>query len=80
MSRTNVDDNRREFLRRLGRTAAGAGLAALTGVLLVRNGDAAAAPACPNDQRCRCCGLARTCELPAAEALRAAPPREDDDA
>ena len=80
MNKSNSGDSRRELLRRVGRTAAVSGAAALTAVLLVRNGDATAAPACPNDQRCRCCGLARTCELPAAEALRVAPPREDDDA
>jgi len=79
-SRPNIDDSRREFFRRLGRAGAGAGRAALTTVLLVRNGDATAAPACPNGEQCRRCGLARTCGLPAAEARRTASIREDDDA
>ena len=80
MNEPNAGDSRRELLRRAGRTAAGAGVAALTGVLLIRNGDVAAAPACPRDGRCGCCGRAGTCELPAARALRAAPTRENDDA
>lgn len=80
MNKASFNDSRREALRRIGRYAAGGALAALTGGLLWRNGDATATPACPNGERCRRCGRAGTCALPPVEALRRQAAREDDNA
>ncbi len=79
MNRSSYRGGRREFFRRAGRYAAGAGLAVLAAVLLGRNGDATARPACAGGGRCRRCGLARTCALPQAEALRRRTDREGND-
>ena len=79
MDRSSFRGGRREFLRRLGRYAAGAGVAVLAAVLLGRNGDATARPTCAGNGRCRRCGLARTCALPQAEALRRRAEREGHD-
>ena len=80
MSDPRSDANRREFFRRMGRLAAGASLGAITAVLLVRNGDACAAPTCARDGRCGCCALGGTCSLPAARAERQHTERENGDA
>lgn len=79
MSEASFSPERREFFRRLGRRAAGAGVVVLTAVLLGRNGDATAVPACAGAGQCRCCALTRTCALPAA-ARRRAGQRENRDA
>jgi len=80
MNKVNSNSSRREALRRIGRYAAGGALAALTGALLWRNGDATATPACPNGAHCGRCGRAGTCALPPAEMLRKNAVREDDHA
>ena len=67
-------------MRRLGRNAAVAAVAAMTALLLMRNGKTAAPPACSGRGRCGCCALAGKCSLPAAEAARRRTAPEDGDA
>lgn len=74
------DADRREFFRLMGRLAAGAGLAAMTAVLLVRDGDATATPTCTGDGRCGCCALGGSCSLPPARTRRQRTRREDGNA
>ena len=78
MSQTSSCSDRREFLRRLGRNAAAAAVAAMTALLLMRNGKAETSP-CRRRGQCRGCDLADTCSMPAAKAERRRTAREAGD-
>ena len=66
-----IMDNRRTFLRTLGRGLLAAGLAGMGGYLLLRE---PTAEACSIDFICGSCGKRKSCTLPEAENFRKATP------
>jgi hypothetical protein len=64
--------NRRAFFRNAARYAAAAGLAAVTGFLVLRRPTRLPGQRCVADGICRSCAQAAACTLPQALSFRAA--------